>query len=263
MKQHQLSFSDGIKDGIPICMGYFPIAMTFGILSKGALLTFMETIAFSFIVFAGASQFIAVSMIAAGAGGFEIILMTLFLNFRHFLMSASIATKIEKIKPLLKPLIAFQMTDESFSVASFSKGNLSEKYMIAMQNIAYLGWGSGTAVGFLIGSVLPDLLQKSMQIGLYAMFVALLMPEIKKSSKALVLAGLSGILNAGMQKMFHLQQGWSIVISIVVVSTLGVILYKNELLEENKVMDEHVTHGVISDGVIVKEGYGEDVRVNE
>ncbi len=85
---------DGIRGGLPIALGYFPIAMAFGILAKGASVSLVEALGFSFIVFAGASQFIAVGMIALGATGIEIIMTTLFLNFRHFLMSASLVPRI-------------------------------------------------------------------------------------------------------------------------------------------------------------------------
>lgn len=227
-KLNKLNILDGVKDGIPICIGYFPIAMAFGILAKGANLNFYETISFSFIVFAGASQFIAVSMIAMGSSAMEIILTTLFLNFRHFLMSASLSPKINNKNPFVKMIISFFVTDESFSVASFAKGQVTEKYMLPMQLMGYFGWGIGTGVGFVVGSVLPLLLQQSMNIGLYSMFVALLVPEMKKITKAIVLALLSGALNTLLNNVLRFPQGWSIVLSIIIVSGFGVLMYQKE-----------------------------------
>lgn len=222
------NFIIGIKEGLPICLGYFPIGMAFGLLAKTTALTLLEALGFSFIVFAGASQFMAVSMIGLGASGIEIIITTLFLNFRHFLMSASIASKANTNSFLSKIFISFYVTDESFSVASFTKQPLTKEYLISMELTGYFGWGIGTGVGFMIGNILPNQLQLSMGIGLYAMFIALLLPEIKKTNKALLLAVLSGILNTIFIYIVHIPSGWSIVISIIITSLFGTLIYYNE-----------------------------------
>ncbi len=224
-KERLLNFKDGVKDGLPIAIGYFPIAMAFGILSRGTGLTLMETVGFSLILFAGAAQFIAVGMIAAGSSWLEIVITTLFLNFRHFLMSASISSKAKIDHFWLRPIISFYVTDESFSMASFAKGTLTEKYLLPMQIIAYLGWASGTGVGFVLGAILPPLLQHAMEIGLYVMFVALLVPEMKKSMRAVVLALLAGGLNTVFRMALGLPQGWSVVFSIVLVAGIGLVIF--------------------------------------
>ena len=227
-----LTVKDGIKDGLPVFIGYFPIAMAFGILSRGTGITFGETLAFSFVVFAGAAQFIGVGMIAAGVGGLEIIIATLFLNFRHFLMSASLSAQTRIVHPIFKPIISFFVTDESFSVASFANGKLTSGYMIPMQLLGYFGWGIGTGVGYLAGSILPPLLQKAMEIGLYVMFVALLVPEMKKTYKAVGLALIAGVFNTALRYYIGLPQGWSIVLTIVVVSSLGVVIFDEGSMKE-------------------------------
>lgn len=228
-------FINGLKNGVPICLGYFPIAMTFGILSKGTNLTLLQTLGFSFIVFAGAAQFIAVSMIAIGSSGLEILITTFFLNFRHFLMSASLARKIKFSNNIYKPIVSFFVTDESFSVASFLDTELTDKRMLGIQLISYFGWGIGTGVGYLVGSILPPLLQESMGIGLYAMFIALLTPEIKKTPKALILAILSGVINTIFIYYFNFNEGWGIVASIVLVSIIGTLIFKED---NQKVLEE-------------------------
>lgn len=236
-----LNKSDGVKASIPLFIGYFSIAIAFGILSKGAGLNLVETLSFSFIVFAGASQFIAVSMITMGASAAEIIMTTFFLNFRHFLMSSSLSTKIEFSNSLYKPIVAFFVTDETFSVASFAEGRLTEKYMLVLQVLSYLGWGTGTGAGYILGSIMPPMLQQSMNIGLYAMFVALLVPEIKKTRKAIILATLSGIINSILVSIFGFPQGWAIVISIIVVSGVGVLIYDRYEVnygEDSRIYDE-------------------------
>lgn len=223
---------DGIIDGLPIVIGFVPIAMAFGILSKTTGITMIDSILFSAIVFAGASQFIALNLLLLGAGIGEIVLTTLLVNFRHFLMGASLATRMTKDMKRWSPLIAFGITDEIFSVASFKEGTITKEYIISLEFVAYFAWVSGTALGYLVGGILPEVVKISMGVALYAMFAAILIPEIKKSSKAFILACLSGIINTLCKYLFNLPQGWSIVISIVLVSFLGLYLFKEKEVVE-------------------------------
>jgi 4-azaleucine resistance transporter AzlC len=221
------SFKDGLIDGLPIVIGYVPIAMAFGILSKSVDITMTNSVLFSALVFAGASQFMALNLLYLGAGIGEIILTTLLVNLRHFLMSASLATRLPKnIKSSIP--VAFGITDETFSVASFKEGTITKEYMISLEFTVYSCWVLGTAFGYIVGGVLPAIVKDSMGIALYAMFVAILTPEIKKSIKVAILAGLSGVVNTICNCFLGVPQGWSIIISIVTISLLGAYLFKEE-----------------------------------
>ncbi|SKC65915.1 AzlC family ABC transporter permease [Maledivibacter halophilus] len=220
------SFKDGVIDSLPIVIGFIPIAMAFGILSKTTGITMIHSVLFSVLVFAGASQFIALNLLMVGAGIGEIILTTLLVNFRHFLMSASIATRMTDDMKRWSPFIAFGITDEVFSVVSFKKGMLTKEYMVSLEFMTYFAWVSGTALGYFVGGILSTSVKSSMGVALYAMFAAILIPEIKKSTKAAILAGLSGIINTLCKYFLTLPQGWSIVVSIVLVSFLGLYLFK-------------------------------------
>lgn len=226
--KNNYGFRDGIKDGFPIVIGYLPIAMTFGILSKTTGISIIDSILFSMIVYAGASQFIALNLLSIGVGMGEIILTTLLVNFRHFLMSASLATKLNEDMKKWIPIIGFGVTDETFSVASFKEGKLTKEYILPLQLLAYISWASGTLLGYLVGGILPDSIEKSMEVALYAMFAAILVPEAKKSRKVVILACLSGIMNTILKYSLSLSQGWSIIISIILVSYLGLYLFKEE-----------------------------------
>lgn len=226
------TFKDGVVDGLPLVIGFVPIAMTFGILSKTTGITMIDTILFSAVVFAGASQFIALNLLLVGAGIGEIVLTTLLVNFRHFLMGASLATRMTKDMKRWSPLIAFGITDEIFSIASFKKGTLTKEYMLSLEFVAYSAWVGGTGLGYLVGGILPAVVKSSMGVALYAMFAAILIPEAKKSTKAVILACLSGIINTLCKYFLALPQGWSIVISIILVSFLGVYLFKEEEVAE-------------------------------
>jgi len=230
-RQKVSPFKKGSQAGFPIVIGYLPIALAFGILSKTSGITLLESIMFSSIVYAGASQFMALTMIAMGAGTLGIVLTTFLVNFRHFLMSASIAGKIENEKKSILPLIAFGITDETFSVASFSKEKLTSGFMMGLEIAAYLSWNVGTMAGYLLGSTLPESIQASMGVALYAMFIALITPVAKKSHKVAALAILSGLVNTLVAKYTPVPQGWSIIIAILSVSTFGLFVFDETEVE--------------------------------
>jgi len=179
------------------------------------------------MVFAGASQFVGLNMFHAGIGLGEITLTVFLLNFRHFLMSATLSSKTF-FNRFLIPVISFGVTDETFAVAAMKKGELSEGYMIALNFTAYTGWVTGTVVGYVAGDFLPADIQASISICLYAMFVAILIPAVKNSFKAGAVAVIAGVVNSLMGYSGFLSSGWNIVISIVAASFAGFFLFKGE-----------------------------------
>jgi len=230
MEKHDVQ--DAVKAGIPIFIGYFPAAVAFGILSKTTGVSLLESFLFSAVVFAGASQFIALNLLAAGMGPTGIILTTLLVNFRHFLMSAYLSTRIkEKIKKYYF-ILAFGVTDEVFSVLSFKKGPLSKAFVFALQMSAYSGWVSGTLCGYLLGGFMPPILSQSMGVALYALLLAILMPEIKASRLSLFLALASGLLNWLLTYLDFLPKGWSIIVCILIIATAGAFLTLGTQKEE-------------------------------
>ena len=223
---------DAFKSGIPIFIGYVPAAIAFGILSKGCEITLLESFLFSAVVFAGASQFIALNLLMTGMGPGGIILTTLLVNFRHFLMSAYLATRIGRIAKRYKFMMAFGVTDEVFSVLSFQKGRLSKPFIFILEISAYSGWVSGTMAGYILGGFLPEILTISMGVALYALLLAMLLPEIKKSVKALILTISSGLLNTFLIKLDFLPNGWTIIVCILVIALAGSFFIVDEVQEE-------------------------------
>lgn len=223
-----LTIKDGVITGLPIVIGYIPVAMAFGILSKTIGISIMDSLLFSIFVFAGASQFMALNLLHLGTGMMEIILTTLLVNFRHFLMSASLATRVTKDMKKWIPFLAFGVTDEIFSVVSFKKEQITKEFMLAIQLVSYLSWIFGTAFGYLVGEILPSTIKISMGIALYAMFAAILIPEAKKSNKVLIMALLAGITNTLLSYFKITTQGWNLVLTIVLVSGIGAFTIKEK-----------------------------------
>lgn len=209
------------KFAVPIFIGYVPAAVAFGILSKGCGIGLFECFLFSAVVFAGASQFIALNLLMAGTGPGGIIATTLLVNFRHFLMSASLSARVTKASKRFLFLMAFGVTDEVFSVLSFQKGKLPKSYILTLQLSAYSAWVGGTLAGYSLGNILPEVVTKSMGVALYALLLAILIPEIKKSARSLILAISAGCLNTALIKLDILPNGWTIIVCILVIASVG------------------------------------------
>jgi len=218
--KYTVNILKGLKDAFPIMLGYFSVAMAFGLLVKSASLYLTDAVMFSTIVFAGASQFMALNMLISGISPLSIITATFLVNFRHFVMSASLGSRLTKPKKWQIPFIAFGVTDETFSVVMAKEGNLSPAYVMAVSFFSYISWGSGTAVGFLLGSIIPDALGDSLGMGLYVLFMALLVPEVKKAPPILLVALTAGVLNTLLKYIPIIGSSWSLVLGVILSSFL-------------------------------------------
>ena len=223
-------FSAGAKAGTSIAIGYFPVALTFGLLAKTTGLSIIEATAMSIFVFAGAAQYISLSLITAGVAPAVIILNTFIVNIRHFLMTASLNEKMRPDARWKKALYAFGITDESFSVLATQKGGkLRTSFAAGVIAISYGSWVVFTVIGHLIGANLPQFLQAAMSIALYAMFIGLLVPSLKGSRKVFSLAAIAAAINSVFYFTEWLSTGWAILVStlasaiiIEVISSKGV-----------------------------------------
>ena len=206
-------FRRGIQAGISIAIGYFPIALTFGLLSKTTGLSFGETVMMSLLVYAGASQYMSLSLLTLGTGIFEIVLTTFIVNIRHFLMATSLNEKCEDDHLAYKVVYSFGLTDETFSVAATKEGTATTGYLFGLFSISYASWVINSGIGYAIGSSLPQTLQESMSVALYAMFIGLLVPSMKRSAKVIFLAGLAATFNSIFTLTGSLSKGWAIVLA--------------------------------------------------
>ncbi|MGI5997971.1 MAG: AzlC family ABC transporter permease [Lutispora sp.] len=223
-------FKDGLRAAIPIGLGYIPIAIAFGILSKASKIPNTISIMLSSVVFAGSSQFVGVNMLTLGATTIEIVMTTFILNFRHFLMSASLSQRVdERTSKRFLSLLAFGITDETFSLASMrEEKKISPYFQLGLNVMAFFSWNAGTWLGLLFGTALPDTLQNSMGIAIYCMFLGLLLPSMKKSRPILVVAAISMVIHSLLKwiPMFAaLSSGLTIIIATIGAASLGTIFF--------------------------------------
>lgn len=225
----------GAKKGLPIALGYIPIAITFGLIASSYEIPKYISIMMSSFVFAGASQFVAINLLNSNTGIWEIIITTFMVNLRHFLMTASVSQLIKnKVSKKLIPILAFGITDETFSLISLtSEEKLTSGYILGINVVAYLAWLSGTIAGVYLGKSLPQILQTSMGIALYSMFTGLLIPKMKESNPVLIISliamTISGFFYWGPSFITSISQGWKIIITTIMASGIGVILFPEEV----------------------------------
>ncbi|SDX47830.1 AzlC family ABC transporter permease [Salimicrobium album] len=228
-------FRKGFVAGSPIIFGYIPIALTYGVLAYQSGLTLFELTFMSAAVFAGAAQFLGVSMVAAGVSAVEIIIAVFVLNFRHFVMSLSFVNQMKAHAKKRKLPLTLFLTDETFAISSIHKKEAKEPHAFwfygGVMMAAYSAWVLGSLAGGLLGNVMPKALSDSMGIALYAMFIGLLVPSLKTSIAVGGIAGAAMIINSTAQ-WAGLTAGWSIVIGTILGGLLGVFLLPDEEEEE-------------------------------
>lgn len=179
-------FICGCKKGLPIALGYFPVAFSFGVfvVSSGLPLGLATLISITNLTSSG--QFAGVSLMLANASYMEVALTLLMINARYFLMSLSLSQKIDqKMNTIQRMIVSFGITDETFSLASIQEGVLTFRFMLGFILVPIIGWTSGTLVGETLMNFLPGALQNAMGIALYGMFLAIIVPAASKSRKIL------------------------------------------------------------------------------
>lgn len=180
-------FLHGMKDGIPIALGYFAVAFTLGIHAKNAGLTVFEATLSSLLTNASAGEYGAFSLIRQAAGALEVIVMMVVINARYLLMSCSLSQKLAPDAPLWqRMLLGHCVTDEIFGISSAYPGKLDPFYAYGAFSVASPGWALGTALGVLVGNILPVNAVSALSVGLYGMFIAVIIPPTKSNK---ILAG--------------------------------------------------------------------------
>ena len=183
---NQINFKRGIQDGISIGLGYFAVSFTFGMMAVSGGLTAWQAVLISLTNLTSAGQFAGLGIIIAGGSMWEMALTQLVINLRYCLMSFSLSQKLEKnISTGHRLAVAFGVTDEIFGVSASQEGRLSPWYNYGVMSMAIPGWTLGTLVGAVLGNVLPGFLVSALNVAIYGMFLAVIIPPAKKNRSVL------------------------------------------------------------------------------
>lgn len=232
----QLRFRDGIKDGLPIALGYLSVSFTFGITAVNMGIPTITAVLISLTNVTSAGQVAGIGIIAAGGGYMEMALAQLIINMRYALMSLSLSQKLDcKFNIWHRLAVSFCVTDEVFAVASGKDSDLPPRYMYGLILLPYLFWSGGTAVGAILGSILPEALKSALGIAIYGMFIAIIVPPARKNKGVLFTVVLAAALSCAVYYIpifSFISSGISIIICTVIAAATGALLFPRKISEE-------------------------------
>ncbi len=227
------TYSVGLHDGLPIGLGYLSVSFSFGIMASSLGIPFGYTLLISMTNLTSAGQLAGISIIASHGSYTEMALTQLIINLRYALMSLSLSQKLDQSFNIFHRLaVSFGITDEVFALASSKSGEVGAKYMYGLITLPYIGWAAGTALGALAGNLLPEIARSALGIALYGMFIAIIVPPVKKRPRMLLVIGTAAGLSCliyYLPALSFISEGFSIIICTIIAATLAAIIYPVEM----------------------------------
>ena len=228
-QKNKYYYLKGIKNGMPICLGYLAVSFTLGITARNAGMTAWQAMLTSLACNASAGQYAGFTVIAAGGTYFEMVLMELVANARYLLMSCSLSQKFSSETGLLhRLLVGFDVTDEIFGVAVSEPGKLNPFYNYGMMTVAIPGWSLGTFFGVIMGNILPANIVSALSVGLYGMFLAIIITPARKNKVIAALVTISMVSSyifSRLPVISDISSGIRTIILTVAIAGIAAILF--------------------------------------
>lgn len=222
------NYTRGLKAGIPIALGYLSVSFTFGIIAISYGLSWWQALIISMTTVTSAGQFAGIGIMLHPGQYFQMLISQITINIRYSFMSISVGQKAdERFTGLSRWILGFMMTDEIFAVAT-QEESVSRSFFAGLATLPYLGWSAGTLLGAILGSILPDRLMSALSLAIYGMFVAIVVPEMKKSRPVLIVVVLAMLLSCAFHYMPFLSSissGITITIVAISAAVVGAILF--------------------------------------
>lgn len=237
IQDNKKAFRDGVRDGMPIALGYLAVSFTLGFAAKKAGLNPFQGFLASLLNNASAGEYAGFLQIQEAAPYITMALMTLIANARYFLLSCALSQKFSPGTPLLHRLfVGFDVTDEIFSISIARPGQLNPYYNYGAMSLALPGWSVGTALGIMVGNVLPDRLVSALSVALYGMFLAAVIPAAKKDKVVGLLVGISFALSYGFYKLPYLSkmsEGTRTIVLTILIAGAAAIIHPIDVKDED------------------------------
>lgn len=219
----------GIRDGIPIAVGYFSVSFTFGMMAVQSGISPFHAVLISLLNLTSAGQFAGLTVIVSNASLMEMALTQLVVNIRYALMSVSLSQKLDdSVKMRSRLLIAYGNTDEILAVASSKSGTVGAKYLYGLILLPVLGWVGGTLAGAVASTLLPGTVISALGVALYGMFIAIVVPPAKEHKEVRTVVLIALLLSCAFYYLPVLRQvssGFMIIICTVAAAAVGAVLF--------------------------------------
>lgn len=232
-------FLEGLRDGLPIGLGYFAVAFSLGIVARNAGLNAVQGFWASFFNVASAGEYALFTSIAAKATYIEIAIITLVVNARYLLMSCALSQRFDENTPMIhRFLVGFGVTDEIFGITIGREGKINPLYNYGAIAIAVPLWSIGTSLGIMAGNFLPANVVSALSVALYGMFLAIIVPPAKKNiviAIAVIVSFVASYCFNVLPYIKTLSSGTrTIIITVVISSALALIKPVVDSDEENE-----------------------------
>ena len=223
------NFREGLRDGIPIALGYLAVSFTLGIAARNFGIHAVPATIMSLTNFTSAGEFAALGIISMGAPYLELVLSQVIINLRYLLMSCALSQKFSSDTSLFHRFwTGFFITDEIFGISSSRPGRLNSFYTYGAASIAIPGWALGTCLGVILGTALPARITRALSVALYGMFLAIIIPparENKVIAGLVIIAMLCSSLFSYLPFLTGISSGMKVIILTVLLSGAAAVLF--------------------------------------
>ncbi len=223
------AFLEGLRDGVPIALGYFAVSFSLGIFAKKVGVNVVQGIVNSLLNHASAGEYAVYSMIGAGATYVEMAIMTLVVNARYLLMSTALSQKVHPDTPMIHRIgIGFHVTDELFAISLNRNDYINPFYCYGAFLISVTGWCAGTAIGIVAGGILPLRIVSAFSVALYGMFLACIMPTARNNrivAITIICCFVLSYLSTILPVISNISGGTRTIILTVVISAVVALLF--------------------------------------
>lgn len=247
-------FNKGLKAGIPIGLGYLSVSFTFGIMAVSMGFMVWQALMISMLTLTSAGQFAGITVMMNPGHYIEMLLSQITINIRYSFMSVSLSQKVSsRFNVISRAILGFFITDEIFAVA-VTKKEVSRKFMAGLSILPYIGWSLGTLIGALLGNIMPERIMSALSLAIYGMFVAIVVPDMKKEKSIMLAVGLAMMLSSlfyFVPVLKNVSSGIAISVCAVVSSVVCAIAYP---ISDEKMNRDESSVDNFESGEIMKEG---------
>ena len=223
------SVKKGLRDGIPIALGYFAVSFAFGILAVDSGCTVLEAVLISFTNLTSAGQFAGLTVIAQAGTLLEMAVTQLVINSRYMLMSIAMSQKVDAdFHGIWRWLLGYGITDEIFAAAIQTDGTIKRSYFGSLIILPVIGWTAGTFLGAFLGNILPVMLTNALGVALYGMFIAVVVPKAREDFHVLFAVLIAVAISMALKYIpvfSFISGGFGIIICAVAASAVGALVF--------------------------------------